>query len=74
MTQYVATPVASSSYAERVQEAKARRQAVLERVRKQWAQAYKRTVADWMNEGLLMPASKLKERYQGVKHSATREC
>ena len=37
-----------------VQEAKARRQAVLRRVRRQRAAAYKRSVADWMAEGLLM--------------------
>ena len=45
------------------QEAKAKRQAVLERVRKQRAQAQKRTVQEWMDDGLIMPASKLKERY-----------
>ena len=37
-----------------VREAKARRQAVLQRVRRQRAAAYKRSVADWMAEGLLM--------------------
>ncbi len=35
-------------------EAKARRQAVLQRVRAQRAVAYKRSIADWMEEGLLM--------------------
>jgi hypothetical protein len=44
--------------------AKAKRQAVLERVRKQRAQTYKRTVAEWMDEGVLIPASELKKRYQ----------
>ena len=37
-----------------VREAKARRQAVLQRVRRQRAGAYKRSVADCMQEGLLL--------------------
>ncbi len=49
------------------QEAKARRQAVLARVRKQRAQVYKRTVQEWMQVGAIMRASELKERYQDGK-------
>ncbi len=45
MTQYASSPVASSAYTKQVQEAKAKRQAVLKRVRKQRAQTYKRTPA-----------------------------
>ncbi len=50
-----------------VREAKARRQAVLQRVGRQRAVAYKRSVADWMNEGRIIRASELKERYQERK-------
>jgi hypothetical protein len=49
--------------------AKAQRQAVLQHVSAQRAAAYKRTVADWMNEGLFIRTSELKERYQSVKRS-----
>jgi predicted esterase YcpF (UPF0227 family) len=49
---------------------KAKRQAVLERVRKQQAQVHK-TVQDWMDEGLVIPASKLKGRYS-VEPSSSR--
>ena len=50
-----------------VREAKARRQAVLQRVRRQRAAANKRSVADWMQEGQIIRASELKERYQEQK-------
>ncbi len=43
--------------------AKAKRQAVLDRVRKQRALAHKRTVQDWMDDGLVMTATELKKRY-----------
>ncbi len=46
-----------------VQEAEAKRQAVLQRVRKQRAQTHKRTVQEWIDIGLVMPASELKKRY-----------
>ncbi len=45
-------------------EAKTRRQAVLQRVRTQRAAAVKKTVAAWMQEGVIIRASELKERYQ----------
>ena len=52
---------------QRVQEAKARRQAVLQRVRAQRAAAAKKTAAAWMQEGVIIRASELKERYQRGK-------
>ncbi len=52
---------------QRVQEAKTRRQAVLQRVRTQRAAAVKKTVAAWMQEGVIIRASELKERYQRGK-------
>jgi hypothetical protein len=45
MTQYISSPVKGSPYRKQVQEAKAKRQAVLQRVRKQRAQTYKRMPA-----------------------------
>lgn len=47
-----------------VQEAKAKRQAVLQRVRAQRAQAHKRTVAEWMQAGQIIRASDLKTEYE----------
>ncbi len=70
MTQYASSPIAGSADRKRVQEAKAKRQAVLARVRKQRAAAHKRTVHEWMQEGFIIRASELKERYS-VKGTAT---
>jgi hypothetical protein len=53
MTTY--SPVSTAAKA-----AKARRQAVLRRVQAQRAIAHKRTVADWMEEGLIVRASELR--------------
>ena len=53
------------------QEAKARRQAVLQRVRTQRAAAAKKTAAEWMQEGVIIRASELKERYQRGKRAET---
>jgi len=64
MTQYTHTAVHPSSLSARAQEAKAKRQVVLRRVRAQRAQTYKRSVTDWMQEGVIIRASELKERYQ----------
>ncbi len=50
------------SLSEAAQAAKTKRQAVLARVRKQRAQAHKRTVAEWIDEGVIIRASALKER------------
>ncbi len=46
---------------QRVQEAKARRQAVLQRVWTQRAAAAKKTAAAWMQEGVIIRASELKK-------------
>ena len=62
MTAYGRTTTpASISTAARA--AKAERRAVLERVRAQRAQAYKRTVAEWVEIGAIVRGSTLKERY-----------
>ncbi len=47
------------SLSEAAQEAKAQRQAVLQRVQMQRAQAYKRTAAAWLQEGVIIRASEL---------------
>jgi hypothetical protein len=44
--------------------ARAERRAVLERVRAHRAQAYKKTVAEWVQAGAIIRGSELKERYQ----------
>ena len=63
MTAYGRTTTpASISAAARA--AKAERRAVLERVRAQRAQAYKRTVAEWTEIGAIIRGSDLKKRYQ----------
>jgi hypothetical protein len=49
------------------QEAKAGRQAVLDRVRKQRAVAYKRTVQQWIQVGAIIRASELKKQYHSGK-------
>ena len=50
--------------------AKEKRQAVLDRVRKQRAQAQKRTVANYLHAGVIIRASDLKKQYQGTKKEA----
>ena len=45
------------------QEAKAKRQAVLDRVRKQRAQTYKRTAQEWIQVGAIIRGGDLKKRY-----------
>lgn len=49
--------------AKTAQQAKARRQAVLQRVRQQRFVASKKTVADYMSDGSIIRASDLKKRY-----------
>ena len=68
MTAYKRTqPLQSLSQA--AQEAKAKRQAVLQRVRAQRAATYKRTAAEWMQDGEIIRTSELKKRYQqGQRH------
>jgi hypothetical protein len=53
-----------------MQEAKARRQAVLQWVQAQRTATHKRTVADWMLDGTIIRASELKDKYQAVKRSS----
>jgi hypothetical protein len=62
MTAYRAFSTPQATVSAAVQAAKARRQAVLRRVRTQRAALHKRTVADWQKEGLIIRASELKER------------
>ncbi len=66
MTAYKRTqPLQSRSDA--AQAAKAQRDVILQRIRAQRAQAYKRTAAALMQEGVVSRASELKERYQREK-------
>jgi hypothetical protein len=69
MADYAVSFPEKQLYMKHLQEAKARRQAVLQRVRKQRAQVAKRTVAGWMQDGVVIRASELKERYQSRKES-----
>jgi hypothetical protein len=64
MTQYASSPGVRPAYAKQVQEAKAKRQAVLTRVRKQRAQTQKRIAQAWMQEDLIIRARELKEQHQ----------
>ena len=48
------------------QRAKAKRQAVLARVRAQRVHAYKKTVAEWKQLGAIVSGSDLKKRYAGT--------
>jgi hypothetical protein len=57
-------PPADRAYSQRVAERKAKRQAVLTRVRAQRAKVYKRTVAEWMQVGAIIRGSELKQQYQ----------
>ena len=68
MTQYpLQNNQRGSLLTQRVQEAKARRQGILQRVRTERAAAAKKTVTAWMQEGVIIRASELKERYQRGK-------
>ena len=63
MTQYRFPNYQQHTTPQSVQEAKARRQAVLQRVRAQRAHAYKRTAEELIQDGVLVRANELKERY-----------
>lgn len=65
MTEY-SFPPNHKSYSERASEAKTKRQAVLQRVRAQRAQAYKKTVSEWMKDGAIIRGSDLKRRYMAA--------
>ena len=64
MTAYRTTSTTYSPITAATQAAKAKRQAVLERVRAHRAQTYKKTVAEWVQAGAIIRGSTLKERYQ----------
>jgi hypothetical protein len=64
MTMYTTTRNSQSFLSAAAREAKAKRQAVLQRVRAQRAQTYKRTVSEWIEVGAIVRGSELKERYQ----------
>lgn len=55
------------SQPEAARETKAKRQTVLARVRKQRAQASKRTAQEWIEEGVIIRASELRDKYLGSK-------
>lgn len=64
MTEYRTSTTTCSPISAAARVAKAKRQAVLQRVRAQRARVYKRTVADWEAVGAIMRGSELKEKYQ----------
>lgn len=64
MTDYRLPQSYSSAISFAAREAKAKRQAILQRVRAQRAARCKRTVAEWIQEGVIIRGSQLKERYQ----------
>jgi hypothetical protein len=64
MTMYPTTRGIQSALPTAAREAKARRQAVLHRVRAQRAQRYKKTVSEWIVTGAIIRGSELKERYE----------
>jgi hypothetical protein len=61
---YTTTRSINSSIPAAAREAKAKRQAVLGRIRAQRAQTYKKTVVQWIESGAIIRGSELKERYQ----------
>jgi hypothetical protein len=64
MTEYHIPNTAPSPITAAARVAKAKRRAVLERVRAQRAQTYKKTVTEWVQAGAIIRGSALKERYQ----------
>jgi hypothetical protein len=52
--------------------AKAKRQALMRNVRARRAQRYKRAVADWVQDGLLIWGSTFKDRYLSKQSSSVR--
>ena len=65
MTAYRASLPPYQSLSHVAQEAKAKRRAVLRRVRAQRAAAQKRTVSDWIQAGAIIRGSELRERLRG---------
>jgi len=66
MTEYGTPYTPHSPLSAAARAAKAKRRAVLQRVRAQRAQAYKRTVTDWIQAGAIIRGSDLKKRYAGT--------
>jgi hypothetical protein len=66
MTAYRTSTTTYSPLAAAARAAKARRQAVLRRVRTQRAAVHKRTIADWMKEGLVMTGIQLKAKLANI--------
>jgi hypothetical protein len=64
MTNYRTEQQSQSPLSAAAQEAKAKRRAVLERVRAQRAHAYKKTVSEWKRLGAIISGSELKAQYQ----------
>jgi hypothetical protein len=64
MTYYPTSKQAQSPISAAARAAKAERQAVLQRVRAQRAQVYKKRVSEWIAGGAIMRGSELKERYE----------
>jgi hypothetical protein len=64
MTYYPTSKQLQSPISVAARAAKAERQAVLERVRRQRAQAYKKSVNEWVQAGAIIRGSELKKRYQ----------
>jgi hypothetical protein len=64
MTQYYIPNRTPSPVSAAARAAKANRRAVLERVRSQRAQTYKKTVTEWVQAGAIIRGSTLKGRYQ----------
>jgi hypothetical protein len=64
MTMYPTTRRTQSTISATARAAKAKRQAVLERVRAQRAQSYKKTASEWIEVGAIIRGSELKERYE----------
>jgi hypothetical protein len=64
MTYYPTSRQSQSPISAAARAAKAERRAVLERVRAQRAQAYKKpTVQEWIHAGAIIRGSELKKRY-----------
>jgi hypothetical protein len=72
MTAYRTSTTTYSRISAAARAAKARRQAVLQRVKAQRVQTYKRTVADWMKDGLVLRGSDLRNRYVATRRISGR--
>jgi hypothetical protein len=63
MTYYPTRKQSQSPISAAARAAKAKRRAVLERVRAQRVRAYKKTVNEWKQLGAIISGSELKKRY-----------